>query len=93
MIKTILLISLIALSGCVSIDEMVEREGAKANAPRWKIDAVKHGCSSGRADGGSIYDKFRKDYEQYKSNPDYAMVYDDAYKTCRARYEAALRYR
>lgn len=89
--KAVLLISLLTLSGCISLDELAEREGAKANAPRWKIDAVKHGCSSGEHDGGNIYAKWRKDYEQYKSNPDYAMVYEDSYRSCRARYEAAIR--
>lgn len=89
--KKLFLIALLSLSACVSIDEQAEREGAKAGAPRWKIDAVKHGCGSGEHDGGNIYAKWRKDYEQYKSNPDYAMVYEDAYKSCRARYEAAIR--
>ena len=89
--KKILLIALLALSGCVSIDEQAEREGAKAGAPRWKIDAVKHGCNSGRADAGNIYAKWQKDYDLYKSNPDYAMVWDDAYRGCKSRYEAAIR--
>jgi uncharacterized protein YceK len=89
--KLLMLIIFIALSGCVSIDEQAEREGAKAGAPRWKIDAVKHGCNTGEHDGGNIYAKFQKDYEQYKNNPDYAMIYEDAYRSCRARYEAAIR--
>jgi len=87
----LLLLLVVSLSGCVSMEQMVEREGAKHNAPRWKIDAVKHGCISGRADGGDMYSRFIKDYDQYKTNPDYAMVYDDSYKTCRARYESTMR--
>lgn len=88
--KKLLLISLL-LSGCMSIDERIEKEGAKANAPRWKIDAIKHGCGSGEYDGGNIYAKWRKDYELYKSNPDYALLWDDTYRSCKSRYEAAIR--
>lgn len=90
--KTTLLIALLALSGCVSIDEQAEIAGAKAGAPRWKIDAVKHGCNTGQADAGNPYASFNKDYEQYKNNPDYKMVWDDAYRSCRAKYQSNVRW-
>lgn len=89
--KRTLLIALLALSGCVSIDEMAEKQGAATGAPRWKIDAVKHGCNSGMSDAGAAGSQWRKDYEQYKSNPDYAMVWEDAYRGCKSRHEAAIR--
>lgn len=90
--KNTLLIALLSLSGCMSIDEMAEKQGEATGAPRWKIDAVKHGCNSGRSDAGNIYAKWHKDYDLYKSNPDYAMVWDDAYRGCKSRYEADIKY-
>lgn len=89
--KTFIILLALTLSACVSIEEQAERAGKEANAPRWKIDAVKHGCISGRSAAGAPHSSFQKDYDQYKNNPDYRMVYDDAFAQCKGKYEAHAR--
>lgn len=54
------------------------------------IDAVKHGCASGHAAGGS-YDQFIKDYQQYKNNVEYKMRWDDAFALCKGKFEDDMR--
>lgn len=90
--KTLLIaIPALSLTACVTMDEIIQREGEKAGANQVQIDAVKHGCTSGRSAGGSIYDKFKKDYNLYKNDAEYKMRYDDAFIMCKSKYENAIR--
>jgi hypothetical protein len=88
--KLIILLLSATLIGCVSLDQVIQREGEKANAPQEIIDAVKHGCASGRASAGGG-ERFMKDYEQYKNNIEYKMRWDDMFQLCKGRFEDSMR--
>lgn len=90
----------LALQGCamLTFDQRVDAEAEKVRAsgievPQWRVDAAKHGCHSGNAAAGSIYDKFQKDYSLYKdSSIAYKEVWDDAYDFCKTQHLTATRY-
>lgn len=85
-----ILLTVLLLSGCVTIDEQIQREGEKQGASQDIIDAIKHGCNSGIAAGGGRAN-FNKNYSLYQSDADYRMRWDDAFALCKGRYEDNMR--
>ena len=86
--KTILLIALMALSGC-STSGIIQSQMANSGRPQHIIDAAAHGCESGEAAAGNMFQSFKKDYSQYNSNKEYAQRWEDAFRQCKGEYENA----
>lgn len=58
---------------------MIERGFSEAYA-----EGYDHGCSSGKADGGSLFDQPAKDQSRYGADADYTKGWDEGYAKCKA---------
>lgn len=84
-----LLLAVLLLSGC-STSGMIQSQLSNSGQPQHIIDAVAHGCESGEAAAGNMFQSFKKDYNQYNSNKEYAQRWEDAFRQCRHEYENSI---
>lgn len=87
--KKYITIILLLLSGC-STSAYVQSSLKDSGRPQHIIDAVAHGCESGEAAAGKSMQSFKKDYNQYNSNPEYAQRWEDAFRQCKGEWENSI---
>jgi hypothetical protein len=69
-----------ALAACTSVQEgLVERGYPPAYA-----EGYDHGCASGKATAGGLFEQARKDPERYQGDSEYAQGWDAGYQKCLA---------
>jgi hypothetical protein len=77
-------LSVLALAGCGGSQR--ERLIANGAAPSY-ADGYEHGCSSGNAAGGGVFDSATKDEARFGTDAQYADGWSDGFQTCKARME------
>ena len=69
-----------ALAACTSVQEgLVERGYPPAYA-----EGYDHGCASGKAAAGDLFEQTQKDPQRYQGESEYAQGWDAGYQKCLA---------
>lgn len=67
-------------SGCVSTAENMRAQGYGPEYSQGYGD----GCDSGKKAGGSLFDQFKKDVNQYDNSHKYREGWNDGYRQCKS---------
>ncbi len=82
-----IMLTLFALSGCVSQREIMVSQGY----PLSYADGFDDGCHSGKKAGGSMFDQFKKDVIRFEKDSQYAQGWSDDFRQCETEQEALQR--
>lgn len=75
-----------ALAACTSVrEELVERGYPSAYA-----EGYDHGCASGKAAAGGLFEQTQKDAQRYQGDSEYAQGWDEGYQKCLADMRAMV---
>ena len=85
--KAVLLaVMVVALAACTSTTEgLIERGYPPAYA-----EGYDHGCASGKAEGGGLFEQAQRDPERYQDAGEYAQGWDAGYQKCLADMHAMV---
>jgi hypothetical protein len=82
-----LVLGVMALAACTSTEaELIERGYSPSYA-----EGFEHGCASGKAAAGSLFDQAQKDQSRYQdSTSEYAQGWDAGYAKCQREMRAMV---
>ncbi|MGH6917495.1 MAG: hypothetical protein ACREJ0_07295 [Geminicoccaceae bacterium] len=86
-LSALVVVTAMALAACTSVrDGLIERGYPPAYA-----DGYEHGCASGKAAAGGLFDEAQKDESRYQaSDSEYAQGWDAGYAKCRQDTQAMV---
>ncbi|SFZ98591.1 lipoprotein, putative [hydrothermal vent metagenome] len=86
LIASAALVGLLALSGCASTSETMMQQGYGPDYSHGYED----GCNSGKQAGGSMFDQFTKNVNQYDKNHKYREGWNDGFRVCNGQEKEML---
>ena len=85
--KSLIIFAAIALSGCATDMQRVDRE-IGAGQPLPNKDGYKSGCDSGYVAAGHPYYRFSKNVVRYNDDSLYKQGWDDGFSVCKGKYDS-----
>ena len=85
--RLLIVVSLLALTGCATSQAEIDRHFGPDTPESYRV-GFREGCDSGYRAAGHPYYQYQKDVRRAAEDKFYASGWQDGYDYCKSRYEA-----